>query len=245
MRPHKRRRLLPKVAISYGIALVQVTSVAAQQPLRVASPDGKNEVIVAVTEGTLRYSVRRDGRALIFPSRLGFEFRGVAPLRDSVRIVDTSRKTFDTSWTQPWGEVSRVRERYNELRLTAAETTPLGRRFVVAFRVFDDGVGFRYELPEQPNLRDFEVMDELTEFAMADDARAWWIPSNRPRMDRSEMLYSSSPISVIDSVQTPLTMETRDGRTAVVIHEANLVDYARMNLAGSRMEQRTLRVALA
>ena len=80
---------------------------------------------------------------------------------------------------------------------------------------------------------------------MADDARAWWIPSNRPRLDRSEMLYSSSPVSVLDSVQTPLTMETRDRRTFIVIHEANLVDYARMFLAGRGMENRTLRAALA
>ncbi|HEX6063628.1 MAG TPA: glycoside hydrolase family 97 catalytic domain-containing protein, partial [Longimicrobiales bacterium] len=84
------------------------------------------------------------------------------------------------------------------------------------------------------------------EFAFADDARAWWIPSNRVRLDRSEMLYSASPLSLLDSVQTPLTMETRDLRTVVVIHEAHLVDYPRMFLAGIRnMEHRTLRAALA
>ena len=104
----------------------------------------------------------------------------------------------------------------------------------MVFRVFDDGVGFRYELPDQPGLADFEIMDELTEFALADNARAWWIPSNRPRLDRSEMLYSSSPVSTIDSVQTPLTMETVRRTTFVVIHEANLVDYPRMFLAGPR-----------
>ena len=108
-------------------------------------------------------------------------------------------------------------------------------------RAFDDGVGFRYEVPEQPGLGDFEISDELTEFTLADNARAWWIPSNWPRLDRSEMLYSSGPVSVLDSVQTPLTMETQDGRTFMVIHEANLVDYARMFLAGPRMESRTLR----
>jgi len=111
--------------------------------------------------------------------------------------------------------------------------------------VFDDGLGFRYELPEQPNLGEFAIDDELTEFALADDARAWWIPSNRPRLDRSEMLYASSPLSVVDSVQTPLTMEFRDRRTVAVIHEADLVDYPRMFLAGRGMESRTLRAALA
>ena len=97
---------------------------------------------------------------------------------------------------------------------------------------FDDGVGFRYELPDQPALADFEISDELTEFALADNARAWWIPSNRPRLDRSESSTPSGPVSTLDSVQTPLTMEMRDGRTFMVIHEANLVDYARMFLAG-------------
>ncbi len=90
-----------------------------------------------------------------------------------------------------------------------------------------------------------QISDELTEFNLADNARAWWIPSNWPRMDRSEMLYSSGPVSVLDSVQTPLTMELQDGRTFMVIHEANLVDYARMFLRKERTETRLLRAALA
>jgi len=229
-----------KLALLLGIA----SSVQAQ--VRVASPDGRNQVTAQVREGRLYYSVQRDGRPLLMPSLLGFEFRGGAPpLRDSLRLVDTTRNTVDETWTQPWGEVARVRDHHNELRVAVAETAAPNRRFTVVFRVFNDGVGFRYELPEQPNLKDFEIAEELTQFAMADDARAWWIPSNRPRLDRSEMLYASSPVSVMDSVQTPVTMETRDGRSYVVIHEANLVDYARMNLVGSRMENRTLHAALA
>src|SRR6266566_4585975 len=124
-------------------------------------------------------------------------------------MVETSRATVDETWTQPWGEVARVRDHHNELRITVAEVTSPGRRLVVAFRAFNDGIGFRYELPAQPGLGEFAITDELTEFTLADDARAWWIPSNRPRLDRSEMLFSSSPVSVLDSVQTPLTMETR------------------------------------
>ena len=216
----------------------------AQQPYRVASPDGRNEVTVDTREGRLVYRLDRDHRALFLPSVLGFEFRGVPRLRDSLRITGATRNSYDSTWTQPWGEVARVRDHHNELRVSVAESAAPGRTFTVAFRVFNDGVGFRYEFPSQPALGDFEIMDELTEFSLADDARAWWIPSNRPRLDRSEMLYSNSPASLIDSVQTPLTMRTRDG-TYMVIHEANLVDYARMNLAGHRMENRTLRAALA
>ena len=217
----------------------------AQNRDQVTSPDGRNRVTVEIRDGALTYSVDRDGRAVFLPSRLGFAFQRAPPLRDSLRMVDTSRNTVDETWTQPWGEVARVRDHHNELRITVAEVGSAGRRFVVAFRAFNDGIGFRYELPAQPGLGEFAITDELTEFTLADDARAWWIPSNRPRLDRSEMLFSSSPVSVLDSVQTPLTMETRDGRTFIVIHEANLVDYARMFLSGPRMQSRTLRAALA
>ena len=227
--------------------LAAAATAAAQAPLRVSSPDGRNVVTVAIRDGRLTYALGRDGRALLLPSVLGFAFRGAPPLRDSLQVTDTARQTVDDTWTQPWGEVARVRDHHNELRVSVAETSalPAGRRLAVVFRVFNDGVGFRYEVPAQPGLGEFEISDELTEFALADDARAWWIPSNRPRLDRSEMLFSSSPVSVLDSVQTPLTMETRDGRTFIVIHEANLVDYARMFLAGGRMQDRTLRAALA
>src|SRR5437867_7350009 len=218
---------------------------AAQTRAQAPSPDGRNRVTVEIRDGALTYSLDRDGRAVFLPSRLGFAFQGAPPLRDSLRMVDTSRTTVDETWAQPWGEVARVRDHHNELRVAVAELTSPGRRFGVVFRVFNDGVGFRYEVPEQPGLGAFEITEELTEFALEDNARAWWIASNRPRLDRSEQLYSSSPVSVLDSVQTPLTLETRDGRTFIVIHEANLVDYARMNLRGPRMEGRTLHADLA
>jgi alpha-glucosidase len=218
---------------------------AARAQLTVASPDSRTEVRVDIRDGRLVYGVTRDRRALILPSVLGFEFRGAPTLRDSLRVTGNSRRSYDSTWTQPWGEVARVRDHHNELRVSVVETTAPRRRFDVVFRAFNDGIGFRYEVPAQPGLGDFQIEEELTEFALADDAKSWWIPSNRARLDRSEMLYSSSPVSVIDSVQTPLTMATRDGKTFLVIHEANLVDYARMNIRGARMENRTLHAALA
>lgn len=213
--------------------------------VRVASPDGRNQVTVEILDGRLNYSLARDGRALILPSRLGFDFRGAPPLRDGLTITDTARASHDEWWTQPWGEVARVRDHHNELTVAVEETAAPSRIFILRVRAFDDGVGFRYEIPHQPGLREFEISDELTEFALADNARAWWIPSNWARKDRSEMLYSSGPVSLLDSVQTPLTMETQDGRTFMVIHEANLVDYARMFLRGTRTESRLLTAALA
>ena len=240
----RRTHLLVRCTVSIWLAAI-ATPPRLPGQVRVASPDGRTQVSVQIQDGKLYYNVERDGRPLLLRSMLGFEFRGATPLRDGLQIVDTARATFDTTWTQPWGEVGRVRDHHNELSVTVAEAAAPNRRFSVVFRAFNDGVGFRYEFPAQPNLGEFEIQEELTEFSMADDARAWWIPSNRPRLDRSEILYSSSPVSIMDSVQTPVTMETRDGRSFVVIHEANLVDYARMNLRGSRLENRTLHAALA
>ena len=142
---------------------------AAQNRAQVTSPDGRNRVTVEVRDGALTYSVDRDGRAVFLPSRLGFAFQGAPPLRDSLRVVDTSHATVDETWTQPWGEVARVRDHHNELRITVAEVASPGRRFVVAFRAFNDGIGFRYELPAQPGLGEFAITDELTEFTLADD----------------------------------------------------------------------------
>jgi alpha-glucosidase len=227
-----------------GLLLLGLAAGTLHAQARVSSPDGRNQVTVEIREGRLYYGLSRDGRALVLPSLLGFAFKGAPPLRDGLRITDTTRRSHDEWWTQPWGEVARVRDHHNELAVGVEETAAPNRRFLLRVRAFDDGIGFRYELPQQPNLGGFEISDELTEFALADNARAWWIASNWPRKDRSEELYSSGPVSTLDSVQTPLTMELRDGRTFLVIHEANLVDYARMFLAGPRMEGRTLRAAL-
>ncbi|HET7039318.1 MAG TPA: glycoside hydrolase family 97 protein [Gemmatimonadales bacterium] len=215
------------------------------EPLQVRSPDGRTAVTVEIRDGGLFYSVDRDGRKLLLPSRLGFAFRGAPSLRNGLAISGSARDSTDVTWEQPWGEVARVRDHHNELTVSVAEAAGAGRRFDVVFRVFDDGLGFRYVLPAQPGLGAFEVQEELTEYAFADNARAWWIPSDIPRKDRSEMLYSSSPVSVLDSVQTPLTLETRDGETVMVLHEAHLVDYPRLFLAGERGESRTLHAALA
>ncbi len=229
-------------------ALLVAGTAAAQQPDRVetvASPDGRTVVSVATVDGGLYYRVDRDGRVLVQPSRLGFAFRGAPPLRDGLAIDGTERGSVRETWEQPWGELREVRDHHEEMRVAVTESAAPNRRFEVVFRVFDDGLGFRYVLPEQPGLAEFAIEDELTEFALADNARAWWIPSDWPRKDRSEMLYASSPVSVLDSVQTPLTLETTDGRSVLVIHEAHLVDYPRMFLGKEMLESRTLHAALA
>ena len=229
------------LAFGTAAALAAGARAAAQEPLRVASPDGRNVVTVGTHEGFLYYSVDRDGKHVLLPSRLGFAFRGGDSLRTALRITGSARDSADETWTQPWGEVARVRDHHRELRVRVAEDRSPHRRFAVVFRAFDDGVGFRYEVSDSAGFRDYEMMEELTEFAFADNARAWWIPSSCCDPDRQERLYSSGPVSRLDTVQTPLTLQTTDG-TQVVIHEADLVDYAGMYLArtGNRTLQTTL-----
>jgi alpha-glucosidase len=230
-------------SFTLGVALtLGADTLSGQDQLRVASPDRRNTITVETREGRLYYSLARDDRAVILPSQLGFEFRGAPPLRDSLRVAGKTETKVDQTWTQPWGEVSRVRDQHNEARISIAESAAPGRRFIVVFRVFDDGAGFRYEFPEESGIGDFAITSELTEFALADDARSWWIPSFQP--NRYEYLYRSSPVSTLDTVHTPLTLEFRDG-LHVVIHEANLTDYAAMNLVGGREQNRTLRAYLA
>ena len=236
------RSLIVACGVTVAVA-VPATGARAQDSLRLASPDGRNEVVVGVRDGFLWYAVRHEGKPIITPSRLGFAFRGAPTLFDSLRITDSTRATYDTTWTQPWGEVARVRDHHNELRVTVAETKAPMRKFTVAFRAFEDGVAFRYELPEQQALGDFEIMDELTEYTLARDAKAWFTKATVPKPDRYEMLYESAPASILDTVNAPLTLEMQDGPT-VVLHEANLVDYAGIQFRGGPEQNRTLRIAL-
>src|SRR5205085_6282352 len=161
------------VALSIAAATLVATAAATQDRVGVASPDGRNQVTVEIRDGGLYYSLNRDTRPLFLPSRLGVAFRGAPPLRDSLRIVDTARSSHDETWTQPWGEVARVRDHHNELRVSVAETAAPQRRFDFVVRAFNDGIGFRYEFPAQPGLTDFIISDELTQFNFADDAKSW------------------------------------------------------------------------
>src|SRR5688572_28674679 len=115
---HPYRRALMRSLFATLVAVPGLT----QEPLRVASPCGRNEVSVEVRGGVLHYSVQRNGRPVILPSVMGFEFANKSILRYSLRITGSTRGARDTTWTQPWGEVARVREHYNELRVSVAET---------------------------------------------------------------------------------------------------------------------------
>ncbi|MDR0682090.1 MAG: glycoside hydrolase family 97 protein [Dysgonamonadaceae bacterium] len=191
------------------------------------SPDGNTVVSFTLSNGNALYSVRKDGKEFIKDSRLGFLFSNGDSLCAAFNIIRTTSASFDEIWEQPWGEEITVRNHYNEIKIELQETAGEKRLLNIIFRAFDDGIGFRYEFPEQENLKTFEIAGELTEFALPEDYQAWSIPAYKG--EYYESLYKKSPISELDTVCSPLTIETTDGGY-IAIHEANLTDYAAMNL---------------
>lgn len=205
---------------------------ASAGPAAVESPDGSVRVTFDLDEGRPKYRVERFGRELVRPSAMGFVLKGAAPLAGPFEIGSVRTRAFDETWVQPWGEKREIRNRYNELAVSLAEKGKNGRRMDVVFRVYEDGVGFRYEIPAQKGLDRFEIADELTEFALAGDPAAWWIPAYLPNSVEYEELYRHTPVARMDTVHTPLTLETENG-LYLSIHEAALTDYAAMQLAPS------------
>ena len=235
----KRRSVLALGAVS---ALAFGTRVAAQTPgaARASSPGGALTVEVTTDgDGRPSYAVSRLGRPIIMPSRLGFILTDMAKLERGFTVSAAPVVTFDQTWEQPWGEARHIRNNYNELRVTLTERAGLGRRVDVVFRIYDDGLGFRYEFPEQAALPALRIGSELTEFNLAEAGEAWWIPAWE--WNREEYLYNRTPIDAVGAAQTPLTVRSASG-LHISIHEAALVDYAGMNL--SRAEGRRFRTAL-
>lgn len=210
------------------LALLCISLQGFTNPIEVSSPDGTLRVLFSVDKGKPYYQLLRFGQELIGPSRLGLVLKNQRPLSENFAIAATSTSSFDETWTQPWGEKKDIRNHYNELRVTLIETTARPRKMELVFRVYDDGLGFRYEIPKQNGLDRFEIQDELTEFVLAKDAKAWWIPAFQP--NRYEYLYRCTPVSEINVVHTPLTLEIANS-IYLSIHEAALIDYASMTLA--------------
>jgi alpha-glucosidase len=205
---------------------------------RVSSPAGVLEVAVRVdNDGRPEYSIRRQQKPVVDWSRLGFILADAPKLERNFRVGEVTRRSFDDTWEQPWGERRYVRNHGNEMRVVLEERS--GRKLIVVFRVFDDGVGFRYEFPDQQSLREVNIVDELTEFAIAEPATAWWIPGGE--WNRDEYLYQRTPLAEVPMAHTPITMKLASG-VHVAIHEAAVVDFATVWLR--RVEGQRLKTML-
>ena len=192
------------------------------------SPNGRVTCVVKLNLGDLTYSVKKDGKVILRKSGLGINLQGEQPLRTGLSVVRTQEKKVDETWSTLVGEQRVIQNNYNETAFYLAETSENGRLFTVRFRIFDDGVTFRYEIPPQPRFQRLIISDELTEFNVDANANAWRIPAYQP--DRYEYNYEKRPVyALASSVHTPLTIETPLGHF-ISIHEAALYDYGSMTL---------------
>ena len=206
-----------------------------------ASPDGGLSVkVFADATGKISYEVDRKGAVVIAPSRLGFLLANAPALDGQFAVAGQKTSSADETWEQPWGERRYVRNHYNELRVDFVQKTYDNRHMTVVFRLFDDGVGFRYEFPDQSSLKDVKIIDEQTEFAVADPARAWWNVAGE--WDNLEYLYNETPLNEVSQANTPLTIKTDSG-IYIAFHEAALTDFASMWLR--RVDGQRLKAHLA
>ncbi len=207
------------------LALLTTTAHAQGDPMIIHSPKRTHTITFVLEDGALLYRVDRGDTPIVLPSQLGLKLDG-ADLTSSLTVTDSFVEKVEETWTQPWGETAHVENNYTALHVELRHTS--GWRMNLHFRAYDDGVAFRYELPEQERPGEIHILDEITEFRLAGDHRAWWIPAYQ--WNRYEYLYENTPISEVDTVHTPVTMETA-GDLYLSIHEAALTDFASMTLA--------------
>ena len=195
---------------------------------QITSPNGRIICTVKLKLGSLTYSVKKDGKIILRESGLGINLQGEQPLKQGLMIVRIQERTNDETWNTVVGEQRVIRNNYNEVAFYLSETTDNGRLFTVRFRIFDEGVAFRYEIPAQPRFQRLIISDELTEFNVDSNSNAWRIPAYQP--DRYEYNYEKRPVyALASSVHTPLTIETPHGNY-ISIHEAALINYGSMTL---------------
>ncbi|WP_348812127.1 glycoside hydrolase family 97 protein [Flavobacterium maritimum] len=225
------------------LCLALITSAAAQQ---LKSPDEKLVMSFSLqNDGSPSYSLNYKGKVVVKPSKLGLELKNdKKSLVNDFTIIDTKTAVFDENWKPVWGEVAIIRNQYNELAVTLNQKGT-DRQMILRFRLFNDGLGFRYEFPSQKNLSYFVIKEEKTQFAMTGNHTAFWIPGD---YDTQEYDYTTSKLSEIrglnekartenlsqtsfstTGVQTSLMMKTDDG-LYINLHEAALINYSCMHL---------------
>ncbi|WP_417465847.1 glycoside hydrolase family 97 protein [Kordiimonas sp.] len=202
----------------------------ADEPAVVTSPNGKISVAVKTDDGRLYYEVAHMGKPVLAPSRLGFRLSEMDGFDDGLSISAAAVASHDDTWTLPWGEREAVCNHYNELKVTVAEQEGQRRHLDVVFRVFDDGIGFRYDAPAGGGFGEIGITDEITEFAFAEEARVWWIPARW--WNRYEYVYNETQLHQVPMAHTPITMRRDDG-LHISVHEAALTNYSGMSLEKS------------
>lgn len=217
------------VFLSGVLALAACGSHSTSEPVA-TSPDGRIKVSVQTEGGQLSYSISQDSESLIVPSKLGFELMGGNILGDNTEILSVTHSSHKETWETVWGESRLIEDNHNSMIVHTAHLD-------VEFRVFNDGVGFRYIFPD--DLGEFRIREELTEYKFARaDHKIWWMPRSEPYY---EAYGNHTAFNEIDCAYTPVTITGADGRF-YSIHEAALLDFAKVNLVGS--DASTLKTSL-
>ena len=238
-------RNMKAICIKLTCFLLVLSMSSAAMAESITSPNGQLQLNFSVnSQGEPVYELFYKGKAVIKPSKLGLELKNDPGLMNGFTLADTQTSTFDETWEPVWGEVKQIRNYYNEMAVTLDQKAQ-DRNIIIRFRLFDDGLGFRYEFPLQKNLNYFVIKEERTQFAMTGDHKAFWIPGD---YDTQEYDFTESKLSEIrglmksaitgnasqtqfspTGVQTSLQMKTADG-LYINLHEAALVDYSCMHL---------------
>ncbi|HEY8400586.1 MAG TPA: glycoside hydrolase family 97 protein [Cytophagaceae bacterium] len=237
-------QLLSLILIFHSCKINNSEGVASETNPTVSSPGNINTVHFFLDKnGTPHYLVKHKDKVVIDTSSMGFEFQGQKPMNTGFVIKGTSKNAFNETWEMPWGEQRKVVNNYKELVVQLEEAEAPNRPLNIYFRAYDDGIGFRYEFPEQAGVDTIIIMEENTQFQLTGDHMSWWTPGD---WDTYELPYQTSRLSEIDAlkfkkndlanshiknnaVTTPFTLRTEDG-IHMSFHEANLIDYAGMTL---------------
>lgn len=235
------KRLLPILFLA-GIS----TTVFADQSVTLHSPDGNVQLgLLHRSNGDLTYRVFYKGKTVVAPSGLGMRLKSPELSLSKFDLLGIDSSVTDETWKPVWGEVSHIRNNYKQLLVKLADRSGSGIQLEIIFKVYNDGVGFRYSFPQQAKLNHFIIGEEQTQFAMSGDHKAFWIPGD---YDTNEYPYYTTNLSGVDAtgggaaqeihaktffdksaVQTPLMLKSADG-LYINIHEAALVNYPAMNL---------------
>ncbi|MCC9166867.1 glycoside hydrolase family 97 protein [Pontibacter harenae] len=247
---HNQTKLL--LALFFTCASVLVASAQT-----ITSPDKNLTLKFELTaNGVPSYQLSFKNKPVIKPSKLGLELNGLPSLMEGFTVTNTEQQSVDNTWEPIMGEQKTIRNNYNELLVTLTQKEQQDRQIQIRFRVFNDGVGFRYEFPKQENLKYFIIKEEHTEFNLAGDHKIWWIPGD---YDTNEYAYTTSKISEISqliekathdvhaqhpiksalAIQTPSMMKSNDG-LYINIHEAALINYPAMQL---NVDEKTFRMS--
>lgn len=225
------------ISLMYGCGISEESAI-----IKITSPTNELQLeFIMSVDGRPGYKLYHQNEEIIEESYLGFSIKDQIDLKEGFGISKYETSVVEESWEQPWGENRQINNHYAQLNVSLQEQKNPGRKMNLVFKLYDDGLGFRYEIPEQDGIQEVVIMDELTEFNLTGDHMAWWIPGD---WDTYEQLYRKTSLSGVNgtsngsafsyvpdprAVNTPVTMKTDDS-LYLSFHEANLTDYAGMTL---------------